>query len=205
MADGDLSGKTGGLRARGDGEQLDDPAFAAIMQVDIEADASLLGDAEDRTEVTIEVAIDTYGIEAAQKIGAFGDGSIEEVGRAGRAQDPALREGDDLDRDEIAETLANLQDLVEIAQPELVVDIDMAAHVQRAAGQHLAHEIGAGLRFRNSASRTDLALRLDAIGHLIARCLVGYPRQAEQGLVEMDVTVDQWRQDQRAIEIEVLG
>ena len=125
------------------------------------------------------------------------------VGRARRAQDAALREGDDLDGDEVAEALADLQDLVEVLQAELVVDVDVAAHVQRAAGHDLAHQIGAGLRFGNGARRAHLALGLDAVGDAIARRLVGNPGQAEQRLVEMDMAVDQRRQDQRAAEIEV--
>ena len=126
-------------------------------------------------------------------------------GRARRAQDAALREGDDLDGDKVAEALAHLQDLVEIFQAELVVDVDMAAHVQGAAGHHLAHQVGAGLRFRDRPRRAHLALGLDAVGDAIAGRLVGHPGQAEQGLVEMDMAVDQRRQDEAALEIERVG
>ena len=45
------------------------------------------------------------------QVGALGDRLVEQLGRARRAQDAALREGDDLDGDEIAEALADLQDL----------------------------------------------------------------------------------------------
>ena len=120
----------------------------------------------------------------------------------GRAQNAALREGHDLDRDEVAEALAHFQDLVEILEPELIVDVDVAAHMQRAAGHHLAHQVGAGLGFRDGACRAHLAFGLDAVGDAIARRLVGHPGQAEQGLVEMDMAVDQWRQDQRTAEVE---
>ena len=154
-------------------------------------------------EMAVEVAVDADGIEAAQKVGALGDGGVEQGGRARRAQDAALREGDDLDGDEVAEALADLQDLVEVLQAELVVDVDVAAHVQRAAGHDLAHQIGAGLRFGNGARRAHLALGLDAVGDAIARRLVGHPGQAEQRLVEMDMAVDQRRQDERPFEIEV--
>src|SRR5262249_51540494 len=41
-----------------------------------------------------------------------------------------------------------------------------------------------------------LALGLDAIGDVVALGPVRYPGQAEQGLVEMDVPVDQRRQDE---------
>ena len=105
--------------------------------------------------------------------------------------------------DQVAEAFADLQDLVEVFQAELVVDVDVAAHVQRAAGHDLAHQVGAGLRFGDGARRAHLALGLDAVGDAIARRLVGHPGQAEQRLVEMDMAVDQRRQDQRAAEIEV--
>ena len=114
----------------------------------------------------------------------------------GERTNAALREGDDLDGDEVAEALAHLQDRVQILEAELVVDVDMAAHVQRAAGHHLAHEVGAGLGFGHRPRRAHLAFGLDAVGDAVARRLVGDPGQAEQGLVEMDVAVDQRRQDE---------
>ena len=203
MAHGDLALQAGRPGALGDGVDLGQTAFAAVVQMDVDAHAAPLGDGEDRIEMAVEIAVDADGIEAAQKVGALGDGGVEQRGRARRAQDAALREGDDLDGDEVAETLADLQDLVEVLQAELVVDVDVAAHVQRAAGHDLAHQIGAGLRFGNGARRAHLALGLDAVGDAIARRLVGHPGQAEQCLVEMDMAVDQRRQDQRASEIEV--
>ncbi len=48
------------------------------------------------------------------------------------------------------------------------------------------------------AGRAHLALGLDAVRHGVAGCLVWHPRQAEQGLVEMDVPVDQRRQEHDA-------
>ena len=169
--------------------------------MDVDAHAAPLSDGEDRVEVAVEIAIDADGIEAAQKVGALGDGGVEQGCRARRAQDAALREGDDLDGDEVAEALADLQDLVEVFQAELVVDVDVAAHVQRAAGDDLANQIGAGLRFGDGTRRAYLALGLDAVGDAIARRLVGHPGQAEQRLVEMDMAVDQRRQDERPFEI----
>ena len=189
------AGRLGAVRDR---RQLGDAAFAAVVQMDVDADAAAFGDGEDRIEMAVEVAVDADGIEAAQKVGALGDGGVQQLSGARRAQNAALREGHDLDRDQVAEALAHLQDLVEIAQPELVVDVDMAAHVQGAAGHHLAHQIGAGLGFGDRPSRAHLAFGLDAVGDAVARGLVGHPGQAEQGLVEMDVAVDQRRQDQDA-------
>jgi hypothetical protein len=203
MAHGDFALEAAGLGALGDRRDLSQSAFAAVVQMDVDAHAAPLGDGEDRVEMAIEVAVDADGIEAAQKVGAFGDGGIEQRGRARRAQDAALREGDDLDGHQVAEALADLQDLVEVLETELVVDVDVAPHVQRAAGHDLSNQIGAGLRFGNGARRAYPALGLDAVGDAIARRLVGHPGQAKQRLVEMDMAVDQRRQEQRPFEIEV--
>ena len=51
--------------------------------------------------------------------------------------------------------------------------------------------------FGTGPRRAHLAFGLDAIGDAVARRLVGHPGQAEQGLVEMDVAVDQRRQQTR--------
>ena len=67
---------------------------------------------------------------------------------------------------------------------------------------HLAHQVGAGLGLGHRPRRAHRAFGLDAVGDAIAGRPVGHPGQAEQGLVEMDVAVDQRRQDQRAAEIE---
>ncbi len=87
---------------------------------------------------------------------------------------------------------------MEVLEPELVVDIDVAAHVQRAGRHYLLHQVGAGLGLGDGAGRTNLALGLDAVGDGVARGLVRHPWQAEQRLVEMDVAVDQRRHHQHA-------
>ncbi len=50
----------------------------------------------------------------------------------------------------------------------------------------------------NRSRRAHLAFGFDAVGDAVAHRLVGHPGQAEQGLVEMDVAVDQRRQDECA-------
>ncbi len=85
---------------------------------------------------------------------------------------------------------------MQVLESELVVDVDVAAHVQGAAGHYLLHEIAAGLGLGDAAPGAHLALGLDAVGNAVTLCLVGHPGQAEQGLVEMEVPVDQRRQDE---------
>ena len=103
--------------AFGNGADLGEAAFAAVMQMDVDAHAGRLGDGEDRVEMAIEVAVDPNRIEAAQKVGALGDGSVQKLRRARRAQDAALREGHDLDGHEIAEAFTHLEDLMEVRSP----------------------------------------------------------------------------------------
>ena len=74
----------------------------------------LLGDGENRIEMAGEVAVDTDWIEAAQQVGALRHRLVEQLRRARRAQHAALREGDDLDGDEIAEALADRQHGMEV-------------------------------------------------------------------------------------------
>src|SRR4029453_1908693 len=136
------------------------------VQMNIDADAAPFGDGEDCVEVAVEIAVDAHRIEATQKVGALADGGVEQRGRTGGAQDAALREGDDLDRHQAAKPFADRQDLVEVPEAKLVVDVDVAAHMQRTAGHDLAHQIGAGLRFGNAARRVYLALVLDADGYV---------------------------------------
>ena len=56
MADGDPALEAERLGALGDGHDLRQTAFAAIVQMDVETDAAPACDAEDRAEMTIEVA-----------------------------------------------------------------------------------------------------------------------------------------------------
>ena len=84
-----------------------------------------------------------------------------------------MREGDDLDGDEVAEALADRQHGMEVPEAELVVDVDVAAHVQRAGGHDLLHQVGAGLGLGDGAGGAHLALGLDAVRHGVAGRLVG--------------------------------
>ena len=202
VADRDLAPQAGRLRALGDREDLREAGFAAIVQMDVDANATAVSDGEDGVEMGVEVAVDADRVETTHQIRALSDRLVEQLRRAGRAQDAALGEGHDLDGDEIAEMLADLQDLMKVAKPELVVDVDMRAHVQGAAGHDLAHQVRAGLELRHGARRAYAALGLDPVRHLVAGGLIGHPRQAEQRLVEMDVAVDQRRQHESSRQID---
>ena len=80
MAHRDPAIQAGRLGAVRDRRQLGDAALAAVVQMDVDADAAALGDGEDRIEMAVEVAVDADGIEPAQEVGAFGDGGVQQLG-----------------------------------------------------------------------------------------------------------------------------
>ncbi len=57
---------------------------------------------------------------------------IEQIGRAGRTHDAALRKGHDLHRHPVAVRIAHGQHLFEMGEADAGIDIDMAAHLRRA-------------------------------------------------------------------------
>ena len=57
------AGRLGAVRDR---RQLGDAALAAVVQMDVDAHAAAFGDAEERIEMAVEIAIDADGVEAAQ-------------------------------------------------------------------------------------------------------------------------------------------
>ena len=63
-------------------QDLGEAAFAAVVQMDVDADAAPLGDGEDRIEMAVEIAVDAHGIEAAHQVGALGDGGVEQSRRS---------------------------------------------------------------------------------------------------------------------------
>ena len=116
-------------RPRGDLFDLEDAERSVIVQMDIDADATFVRDAEDDIEMLFDIAIEARGIEAADEIGAHGDRFIEQVRRAGALQDAALRKRDELDIDDIAIGLAHRKDLFQRSEPDGAVHRDMAAHL----------------------------------------------------------------------------
>src|SRR5947199_3355140 len=110
MADRDLAAKSQRFRAARDVLDLRDAGQAAIMQVNVDADSPPLGDAEDDVEMSVDVAIVPPGIEPADQVRAGADGFVEQLGRAWRGQDAALRKGDDLNRNLVAVRVSCRQD-----------------------------------------------------------------------------------------------
>ncbi len=131
VAHRDPAGKAERRGALGDHLQFARAYRAAVVQVNVDADAAPFGDAEDDVEMRFGVAVDALRIEAADEIGAFARRRVEEIGDAGLAQDARLRKGDDLHVDEMRVSLLELQQRFEPGEPGLGVDVDMAAQRRR--------------------------------------------------------------------------
>lgn len=66
------------------------------MQVNVDRHLEAIGQAEDEVEVPHRVAIQRARVDAAHHVGARCERIGQHLGRAGLAQQPGLREGDDL-------------------------------------------------------------------------------------------------------------
>ena len=97
-----------------------------------------------------------------------------------------------------------LQHRFEIGEADVVVDVDMAADARRAVRDQRADERG-GARFDRQRDAMALdALGGDAFAHA-ASLDMGQARRAPMRLVEMDVAVDERRQEERAGKIDALA
>ena len=189
------------MRPRRDLAQFVAAERAGIVQMDVEADAMPLGDAEDRVEMALDVVVDAGGIEPADEVGALAHRRVEQVGDAGDRHDAALREGDDLDIDEIPRRLAHPQQRVQPAKADLGVDVDVAAQRGRAERDDLVDQPPRA-RPRPAAPSSRRSSRSRAIRSATVAGPMRLKRQAEQRLVEMDMAVDEAGDEQRAAKID---
>ena len=175
--------------------------LAEIVQMDVDSFAERLGEAEDDVELALDVAIEARRVEAADQVGAGHKRRGQEVGRPGLGRHAALREGDELNVDPVAKGLAHPDHRFEIVEADIVVDIDMAAHARHAVRDQRADK-----RRRAGFDRQGDLMALDALGgDALAHAAsldMGQARRAPMGLVEMEVAVDERRQEEQAVEID---
>jgi cytosine deaminase len=107
-----------------------------------------------------------------------------------------LREGDDLDVGLALEARDQGHGGMEVGQAVRVVDVGVGAQRGGAACDHLAQQVGAALGDRRQGGAGD-AFVLDALAHG-GGTAVRSPGQAPDGLVQVDVAVDQGGQQQGA-------
>ena len=171
--------------------------------MDVEADAVTGGDRKDRVEMTADVIIDAGRIEPANEVGAVANRLVEQLLHARISEDSALREGDDLDVDEISRRLSRPEQSVKAGKAGLGVDVDMAAHSRRAESDNLTDEPPRALFNRVTEIAPQLFFASDTLGHRIAAPM-RLERQTEQCFIEVDMAVDEAWNEQRAVKIDAL-
>ncbi len=160
------------------------------------------GDREDAVELTLRVAIDLQGVDAADQIGAVPHRRVEQVEDAGAAHDAALRKGDDLHAHPAAVPLARRQHPVELLKAAFEIDVDMGAQMRCAARHARLDQITGAFLGGDRQVWQDPFVRLDA-AHPGRSRRMRHPRQPHHGLVEVHVTIDEARQHQIAADIEL--
>ena len=206
MADGHAALHAERRGSRADLLDGEDAERAEIMQVDIDIDAMLFGDAEDDAQMRLRIAVETGRVEAADRIRPEADGGIQQFRRAGAFQDAVLREGDKLDIDAVAIILADFQNGFQRTQPDRTVDHHMAAHLQGAVGDAEIELVAGALIHRRGGGHV-LGLKGHALMHVetVGAGLVRDPAVAVKAGVEMDMALDKSGNDERAAEIHRFG
>ena len=151
--------------ARRDLLDLEGAQRAHVMQMDVDIDAMLPGDAEHDVEMLFDVPVETRGIETADEVGAEPDGLVQQLRRARARQDATLGKGDELDVDQAFVFLAHAQDRLERFQPDRAVHHDMAAHLRAAVGDAEIELIARSHIHRRSLGHV-LGLEGDALMHV---------------------------------------
>src|SRR5262249_27474188 len=95
VADRHLAGEAESSRALDDQAELVGAEGARIVEMDVHAHAVARSDPEDDIEVTLGIAVETRGIDAADQIGATLHRAVEELGGTGPVDDTALGKGHD--------------------------------------------------------------------------------------------------------------
>ena len=182
----------------------DSAGLASVVQMNVDSLAEPLGEAEHDVELTLDVAVEAGRVQPADQIGAGVERRGDEIGRALLGRHAALREGDELNVDPVAVGLAHPQHGLEIVKADVVVDVDVAAHARRAIGDQRANECGGACFDRQRDAMALDALSGDAFAHAPSLDM-GQARRAPMRLVEMDVAVDERRQEQRARKIDAFA
>lgn len=164
--------------------------FAAVMQVNVEANAATLRDLEQAIELTDRVAVDAGRVDAANRSRALGRGLIEQLQHPGTAHNAVLWERHDVEGNRAAEYTLHLADHLNTAQSHTKVNVDVGSHGRRSVPHELARQRERELNTRHAEAVTLLALVGDpTLGRRLAG--VGLPRQSPPGLVNVSMRVDE--------------
>ncbi len=195
MADRDLALHAGRDGSVGDLAKLRGACLAPIVQVNVDCLAESLGESEDDIELAANVAVESCGVQSANKVSARLKGSRKQVRRAAFGDNAALRKRDELNVDPVAVGLADLQDGFEIGETDVIVDVDMASRTRCAVRDKRANERrGTGFdRQRNPMARDSLG------GNSLAHAASFDMRQARRApvrLIKMNMALDEGGQEE---------
>jgi len=170
---------------------------AGLVQVDVQRLAVPVGQAEEQVERAHRVAVDGAGVQAAEHVGAGGQGGVQQFRRARPAEQARLREGHRLDLLPGRQRCLRALHAFEVPQAGLGVDVDVGADARGAGGQEGARQRHR-LRGRVvAAGGAEGTLVVDPVDQARAD-LVAVPGQAPERLVQVRVAFHQARQQQGA-------
>ena len=165
------------------------------MQVDVDARAVPLGQAEDDVEVAHRVAVHAGRVDPADHRDPACQGLVEELLGAGVGQDAVLWERHLLDAHPVREPGCRLVDRLDPTQPDDRVDVGVGADQRGAEGAHPLQQGGDPVDVRHTELCPAIEVVRDPVGERVAG-RVRDPRPAVQRLVEVAVRLDQPGQQQ---------
>ena len=194
------------LGARDDELELEGAEVGRVVKMDVDSDAVLGGEAEDRVELTDRVAVDARGIDSAHVVDAVAGGLAHEIEHAGATDDAVLREGDDLDDQCPLVRRGGFAHRLDRSDADIRIDVHMGADSGGAVAdelrQHAFRDLGA--RIAEVAAAASLVAD-PALGAAFAG--VGLPGEPEPRHVDVRMRVDEpWQgQEAPAVDLAVAG
>ncbi len=193
----------GRTRTRGDAQQLGQAGFARFVQVDVQAHAVALGQAEQQRQLPLGIAIQRGRVDATQHLHALGQGLLQHRGCARAGHHSRLRERHQLDLHDVCAALRSLAHGLQVPQAGAGVDIDVAAHRHGTEAAALADQRLGAVHHRRGVGHGGLFHRqaLTQAGHRLVRM----PAVADETLVQVDVPIHQARQQGETLQVDDLG
>ncbi len=181
------------------------PGVVGLVDVHLHVAIEATGQLEGEIDVSIGVSLDHLRVgHATHDVGPTLDGAPHQLVGARVAPDALLGEGDQLDPGEMPAALPGGQDPVERPKLDDGVDVDVRADQRHAVShQPVDHPRGPVGNVFHRVGTLDLAHDGDGLFENIGRIL---PRAVRgEGLVEMDVGLDERRRGQAPGGVELLG
>ncbi|MNB68066.1 hypothetical protein D3C75_145640 [compost metagenome] len=190
-------------RARSDPQQLRQPGLARLVQMDVQAHAIALGQPEQQRKLAVGIPVQRARVDATQYFHACGDRLLQYRRRTRARHHPRLRERHQLDAHDVGTAQRRLAHGVQMLQAGTAIDVDVATHRHRTESAALADQRLGTVRHRCSGSNRGL-FHCQALAQAVHR-LMRMPAVADEALVQMDMAVDQARQDSEAGQVDAFG